>query len=246
MPILPISPDAPLLVRAAAETVLVAHIAGGTGGIISGTVALLSRKGERLHRAAGTVFFVSMLVMSGIGAVVAPFFPDRVSAMAGAFTFYLVLTGWITVRRQEGRIGVFEKTAFAFALAIAATDFELWRMAMATPSHTLDDSPPQAFYVIGLLVALAATTDLKVILRGGISGAQRIARHLWRLSAALFIAAGSFFLGQQPVMPKFIQGSPLLFVPEIAIIALLLFWLVRVRLTKWYARGSTAPMVAAE
>jgi uncharacterized membrane protein len=35
-------------------------------GIISGAVALLSRKGGRLHRVAGTVFLVSMLIMAAI------------------------------------------------------------------------------------------------------------------------------------------------------------------------------------
>lgn len=41
---------------AAANLILFLHIAGGTVGIISGAVALLSRKGGRLHRVAGTIF----------------------------------------------------------------------------------------------------------------------------------------------------------------------------------------------
>ncbi len=34
-----------------------------------------------------------------------------------------------------------------------------------------------------------------MLARGGVLGAKRIARHLWRMCFGLFIAAGSFFLG---------------------------------------------------
>lgn len=50
------------------------------------------------------------------------------------------------------------------------------------------------------------------------------------MSAALTIASGSFFLGQQRVMPAFMQGSPWLFVPVIAPLLLMVFWLIRIRL----------------
>ena len=39
-------------------------------------------------------------------------------------------------------------------------------------------------------------------------GAPRIARHLWRLCTALTVATGSFFLGQQQMLPKSWHGSP--------------------------------------
>jgi hypothetical protein len=38
---------------------------------------------------------------------------------------------------------------------------------------------------------------------GRISDRQRITRHLWRMCFGLFIATGSFFLGQQAVFPRF-------------------------------------------
>ena len=79
-----------------------------------------------------------------------------------------------------------------------------------------------------------------MILRGGVSGGQRIARHLWRTCFALFFAASSFFLGQQKVMPVFMHGSPILFLPEIAILGLMIFWLFRVRLANRFTRNAIA------
>ena len=49
---------------------------------------------------------------------------------------------------------------------------------------------------------------------------------------AFFIATGSFFLGQQDVLPAAVRGSPVLFVLAFAPFAVMAFWLVRVRARK--------------
>ena len=198
-------------------------------------VALLSRKGGHLHRVAGTVFFVSILIMATIGAGASPFLPvpNMANVAAGILTLYLVVTSWIAIRRKDGRIGRFEKYGLAVALGVVAVGVIFIQMARNSPTGTIGKTPPQAFYVFAIVGALAAAGDLNVILRGGISGAARIARHLWRMCAALTIASGSFFLGQQRIMPAFVQGSPWLFVPVIVPLLLMIFWLIRVRLTHW-------------
>jgi hypothetical protein len=233
---------------AAANLILFLHIAGGTVGIISGGVALLSRKGGRRHRVAGTIFLVSMLIMATIGAATSPFLPvpSMPNVVAGTLTFYLVATGWVAIRREDGRIGRFEKGGLGVALGIVAAGTIFILMAMNSPTGTIGKTPPQAFYVFALVGAIAAAEDLKMILRGGLSGSARIARHLWRMSAALTIASGSFFLGQQRIMPAYMQGSPWLFVPVIAPLLLMVFWLIRVRLIPWFKRprfqrGKTVP-----
>ena len=53
---------------------------------------------------------------------------------------------------------------------------------------------------------------------------------------AFFIATGSFFLGQQDVLPTAVRGSPILFVLAFAPFALMAVWLVRVRFAKTIAR----------
>jgi hypothetical protein len=79
-----------------------------------------------------------------------------------------------------------------------------------------------------------------MIPRGGISGARRIARHLWRMCLALFSAAGSFFIGQQKVMPAFMHGSPILLALGISPLFVMVFWLIRVRLTNWSKPNAVA------
>ena len=93
-----------------------------------------------------------------------------------------------------------------------------------------------AMYSFTLVIAIAAIADVKVIFAGGISGAPRIARHLWRMCFAFFIATGSFFLGQQKVMPVAVRGSPVLFVLAFAPFLVMAFWLVRLHFAKFVGR----------
>lgn len=71
-------------------------------------------------------------------------------------------------------------------------------------------------------------------------------RHLWRMCFGLFIATGSFFLGQQQVFPAVLRGSPLLIVLAILPLVFLIFWLFRVRFTNAYkgeSRYNSHPQV---
>ena len=209
---------------------LIPHIAAGGVSLACGAVALAARKGDRLHRRAGTVFFVAMLAMSAIGAYLAVLAPSRLSVFAGVFTFYLVGTAWVTVRRREGVAGVFEVGAMAAALGVVSGFAIVGWIAAHSPHGRLDGLPWQPAVVFGGVALLAAATDLRVVLLGGLHGAQRIARHLWRMCAALFIASSSLFLGQQQVFPAALRHSPILTILAVAPLVAMIFWLIRIRL----------------
>lgn len=234
-----LSPDSPAWIRDAAATVLALHIGAGGLGLASGATALGARKGARLHRWAGNVFVVCMITMGVIGAAVAPLLPQRSSVVPGLLAGYLAASAWITVKRPAGALGVSEVGAFLFALAAAATGVMFGLQATAGPLGRLDGDPAANFLVFAIFAGLAAALDLRMILSGGLSGAQRIARHLWRMDSALLLAATSFFLGQQRVFPPALRGSPVLFAPEILIIGLMVFWLVNMRRRR---PSSAAPM----
>ena len=85
---------------------------------------------------------------------------------------------------------------------------------------------------LGSVALIAAAGDIRMLVRGGISGTPRIARHLWRMCFGLFIASGSFFLGQQQVFPPAIRKQYILAPLAILPLVLLIYWLVRVRIRK--------------
>ena len=228
--ILQVSPTSPWWEHVAAGALLAIHVGAGAIGLMSGTAAVLATKGGKLHRAAGTAFFASMLVMSGIGMAVAPFLPQLGSEIGGSFTFYLVFTGWLAVWRAPNSIGSAERVAAVCALLIALAAASFGVRATRLPGGELDGTPAGPYFAFATLAALAGALDWRVVVKGGLSGTSRLARHLWRMLVALLIAAISFFLGQSQVLPTSLQHSKLLFAPEVAILVVLAFWMTRTRL----------------
>lgn len=220
---------------------VVLHVCSGLLGILSGAVAMTFRKGSRGHRVAGNVFFLSMLSMSGTGAFMAFMkyqfmnVEDQiVNVMAGSMTFYLVATAWMTARRREGETGIFDWGALLVVLVDGTGMVTFGLEALYSQTGLKDGYPAALYFIWGSVALLCAVGDVRMLVRGGVFGAHRIARHLWRMSFALFIAAGSFFLGQQKVMPASIRGSILLFALPILALISMIFWLCRVLLTNAY------------
>jgi uncharacterized membrane protein len=212
------------------------HVAAGSAALLAGGAALSVRKGGRLHAKAGTIFFATMLAMAGTGALIAASRPERGTAVIGIFTCYLVVTSWLTARRGDGRAGGLELAGLAVALGCAAAMLGFGLLASASSSGRFDSLPAAAHYPFAFLAALAAGLDLNFLLRGRLNRHQRIARHLWRMCAALAIAAFSFFLGQQDEFPAAWRGLAIWFVPPLAVLAAMVFWLVRVRFTAAFGR----------
>src|ERR1700749_2648024 len=69
--------------------ILIVHILAGTLGLLSGTAAILFRKGSRRHALAGKVFVASMFTMA-VGAVYLAIVKHQPNNIGGGIlTFYL-------------------------------------------------------------------------------------------------------------------------------------------------------------
>jgi hypothetical protein len=191
-----------------------------------------------MHRRAGTVFFVSMLVMALSGAFIAAFLkPNMGNVFGGVLTFYLVGTGWITVLRKEGETGLAEYALLLVAMEMGAGGLLFGWEAAHSATRLKDGYPATLYNVFGCIALLCGGMDVSVLVRRGVSGAPRISRHLWRMCFALLIAVLSFFLGKQQHFPAAIRGSQLLNVPIYLVIVVMIFWLLKVRFTFAHKRA---------
>jgi len=202
-----------------------------------------SRKGARVHRVAGTAFFVSMLVMAVFADYLAVAIPEQIpNLFIGTFTIYLVATGWMTVRRKEGLVGIPEKVALVVILCLCVP-FAILSLQIATglePSFKsavpIEGPVRVALYTFTFLVAMAAIGDARLVRAGGVTGARRIGRHLWRMGLGLTFAAGSAFTNGLPRLLPTTVHVPLilLFIPQLSSLALVILLMIRVRFTGWY------------
>jgi hypothetical protein len=211
---------------------LLLHIISGTLGVLSGFVAAFLLKGSRRHGLAGKVFALSMLSLSASGTILAIMRSEPGNILGGSLTFYLVTTAWIAARRREGGAGIFDWGGLLFVASIAAIEVTCGLEAAMSPTGLKYDYPPGPYFFLGSVAVLATVGDLRMLWRGGISGVPRIARHLWRMCFALFIASSSIFLARPQLFPALLRKTGVLFFLSFLPLALMIFWLLRVRFTQ--------------
>lgn len=210
------------------------HIAGGITGILFGTAALIYRKGSARHALAGKIFVAAMLTMASAAVYLAVLKNQRGNIGGGIFTFYLILTAWLTARRRDGETSKYDWAPLVIPVALGVLTWMNGIRVLRSGATSENGVPVGMSFFMGTVMLLAAAGDVRMLLRGGVFGAKRVVRHLWRMCFGLFIATGSFFLGQQQVFPKWLRGSPALFVPALLPLVLLIFWVLRVWFGKMY------------
>ncbi len=209
------------------------HVVTGTVAVLAGAIALFATKGSKIHRAAGNTFFAFMMVMAITGAIVALQKPSMITFLAGVFTLYLVATSWVTIRRIAPKIGVFEVVAPLVALGIGVGGIWFGLEALQSVLKLKDGFPAEPYFFFGGLALVAAALDINLLIHRGVRGHHRIARHVWRMCLALYIATGSLFTGPGArAFPESIRDSFLLSVPENVVALMMVFWLARAMFTQ--------------
>src|SRR5450432_959212 len=191
--------------------ILILHICAGTIGCLSGFAAVWSLKGSRRHALAGMVFVISMLSLAASGGFLAVLRSQPTNVLGGVLTFYLVATAWISARRKEGKPGIFDWIGLMVVVILAAFEATWGSEAAMSPTGMKYGYPVGPYLFIGSVAVLATIGDVRMLMRGGISGTQRIARHLWRMCFAWFIASASIFLARQQLFPAIMRRTGALF-----------------------------------
>lgn len=180
------------------------HVILGAVAVISGMLALLLSKGAKAHRHSGRVFAVSMLLVAGGGAFYAGL-EQLITLLVGITSCYLVISALVTVwpRQRFSRVidlfglGVSVSLALAFLIGgLQAPPEE------HLPSNTV--VTPEVYFFFAGIIALVVFGDALNLYLGGWVGEWRLARHLWRMGFALYIAAGSSIR----LLPESLAGSP--------------------------------------
>ena len=207
-------------------TLLPFHVLAGILALVFGYVALYATKGATLHRRSGMFFVYAMVTLSLSGALMDALKTGTISVnvVAGLMTFYFVTTGLLTVRPRAQESLWIDRAAVAFVLTVSVLAFVagLDMMRRGRP----ETIPSFIFGIVGLL---AATGDIRVLRGRVMQGARRIARHLWRMCFAMWVAAASFFWGPPRRVPEVIRIPALQAVAVLLPIAVMLYWLWRLR-----------------
>jgi uncharacterized membrane protein len=213
------------------------HIAAGSLAIILGAVALSVRKGGAIHRRSGRLFVYAMLVM-GISASILEFVKNAAvtNVVAALMSIYFVGTALTTVRPPSRWTRGVDVAALTVAVGLALLSIVGGVKGVSTPGLSGGGVPFRTIgmmsFILATVLVLAAAGDVRIMRSGAPRGGRRLARHLWRMCFALFIAAGSFFSIRERVariLPEPLTTGPMRALPILLLFGAMFYWLWRVR-----------------
>jgi hypothetical protein len=209
---------------------LVFHVGVGVAALIGGFIAIAARKGGKWHRRSGMVFVYTMIATGLTAAGISVF--EGKSPGGGLVTAYFVFTAWTAIRPLPGggrRVAI---ALMVFVFAMSVLGYLGIFTALAKGESRVGGVPAPMLFFTSTVTLLAAIGDFKVIRAGSIQGTKRIARHLWRMCFALFIANGSFVaqLFTMKYVPDALRSLPMILVLSIGPLVVLLYWMWRIRL----------------
>ncbi|HLK22650.1 MAG TPA: hypothetical protein VKT81_27075 [Bryobacteraceae bacterium] len=222
------------------------HIAAGGLAIVLGSAALIASKGQTLHRRAGLLFVYAMLTMAISGTILAMRQSlTNGNVMGGIMSCYFVVTALTAVRQKSVWTGRLNLAALIVVTGLTLFNFAAGFQALSMPGREINGVPFFMMFFMGTVLGLAALGDLRLMRTGTLRGGARLARHLWRMCFALFIAAGSFFSIRSrvaKVLPEPFTTPWMRALPVLLVFVAMFYWLWRVR-TRRASRGALAPYI---
>ncbi|HYC93769.1 MAG TPA: hypothetical protein VEO54_31490 [Thermoanaerobaculia bacterium] len=221
------------------------HIVAGGLAIVLGFTALFVKKGGTLHRRSGMLFVYAMLAM-GTTASILEFLHGAGAAnlVAAILSLYFVGTALTTVRPPSRWTRAVNIAALTLAVGLALAAIVGGVTRVGDPGLSPGGVPYRTIGVMSFVLAaamiLAAAGDVRIMRRGMPRGGPRLARHLWRMCFALFIAAGSFFSIRERVarvLPEPFTSGPMRLLPILLLFGMMFYWLWKVR------RRRTLPVI---
>jgi len=219
------------------QLLLPIHIAAGALAIVLGAVALAVKKGGTLHRRCGMLFVYAMLVM-GFSASILGFLksPTDGNVFTGLMTAYFVGTALTTVRPASPWTRRINAAALTIVVGLALGTVVSGVKAINDPGLSPGGVPYRTIgvmsFVLATVMTLAAAGDVRILRSGMPRGGPRLARHLWRMCFALFIAAGSFLSIRERVakiLPDPFTSGEMRALPFLLLFGAMFYWLWRVR-----------------
>ncbi len=209
------------------------HIVAGGLAIILGGIALVASKGATLHRRSGLLFVYAMLTMGISGSILALRQSlTNPNVLGGFMSAYFVITALTTVRPASTWTRWLNSVALFVAIALTLFEIGLGIEALESPGRTINGVPFFMPFFLAIVTTLAAAGDIRAMRTRALRAAPRLARHLWRMCFALFIAAGSFFSIRARVakiLPEPFTTPAMRALPIVLVFVAMFYWLWRVR-----------------
>lgn len=201
------------------------HIVFSSLALVAGVGALGLRKGGLGHRNSGKIFVVAMVIMGGTSAWLAAVHGVWLDMMSGLLVCYLVTSSWLTMRPRSRHLAI---GVMLLGVGLVLGYLVVGWVALQSGERR-PGVPPGVGLFFATIVTLAVVQDCRLLMGRALTIRQRLARHLWRMCFALFMATVSFFISRAHLFPEAMQTSGVLVLLGVSPMLGMVFWFLWIR-----------------
>ena len=202
---------------------LVIHIIAGTIGLLSGTINIIAKKGDKRHRLIGKFFLYAMLTVGLSAFVLSTMHENYFLFIVGVFTFYMAATGDRYLSLKGLNSGQKPKQ-IDWLLTIAMLLFGLAFIVFGIYHLTRSNTFGIVFMVFGFIGLSMVAADIK-----NYKGRSEIANywltaHLQRMIGAYIAALTAFLVVNSKHFNDIVPGYVIWLLPTVILVPLIVKW----------------------
>ena len=202
-----------------AQILIYIHAATGGLALLSGAIALMTKKGSRKHKKSGLVFFYSMLT-SALLALIISILPGHLSPFLfciGLFSSYFILSGYSSLRFKKKDFNLNFDRFLAVLLTVTG-------MVMIVYAFMLEGEENIVLIVFGIFGVFFGIRDFQSF--RDLSALRKIwlQRHIGNMTGG-YIAATTAFMVVNEILPGLLNW----FLPTVLGSLYISYWIRKIR-----------------
>lgn len=206
------------------DVLLIVHVLCGGISLLLGLSIMIQRKGGRLHKLVGIIYYYSMLISSFTAMPMSWMHRNYFLLMVSVLTAFMLLSGRRYIRRKKAAdAGVFDWTLTSI-MAIAGISFVVFAVKNLTHGNTFGI----VYLIFGMGGLFFVFQDFRNFTKRSPISNFWLTTHLQRMIGSYVAALTAFLVVNNNILP----GTIAWVVPTIILVPLILIWTRKYRVLK--------------
>jgi len=183
------------------RTLLYIHIVSGSIGLLTGSINMVRRKGDRLHKRLGTYFYFGMVTAAAVSLILAFIRPNTFLFIVGVFTLYMTYTGIRFLKVKQSPFQWTDKLVTVI-MAVAGFSFIIYGTILLSDGFELSqDWLSIVLIVFGIISTGYVIQDVQYLWRNAALAKGGLLEHIKRISGAYIASLTAFLVVNVKFLP---------------------------------------------
>jgi uncharacterized membrane protein len=205
---------------------LVVHVIAGSIALITGTINMVRKKGDKMHKNLGNYFFYSMIINSIAGMFMSFIHINIFLFIIGVFTIYLVVTGQRYLVLKDSTTNTVKKLDWiiSYTMILFAIGFIIYGILLLLSSKFFG----VVLLTFGLISTLMSLQDFKNYKGKSTLKNVGLITHIQRMIGAYIAAITAFLVVNNTFLPSVLAWL----LPTLILVPLIIYWSRKHKISK--------------